>query len=692
VKLSSKRATRWAAPASLLSCAAFVALTAGASQAQTRKDGPAERTPARQQAGGSAAAQTQTQPALTPRERRAQAYAKLLEGQRYFESVRRGALTEDALHRSQSAFQQAADLEPTLAEAHTALAEIYLLLDDLARSEQEGLTASRINPDNYGAHRILSRVYTVKSKLAEGSPDRAYADKAAAELREVIRVHPNDAEGWALLAEFNVAAGREKEAVEDLRRWATLPASIEGRFYQLVTGGRDLTPDAANARLGEVLLRAGNAAEAVAAIRRAVSIEPDNARYLQLFGEALEANGSADQSVIEELRRIAAQQPQNTNAVQMLARAQARSGRTDDAVGTLRTAIAAVKPGDDKDRLALQLQLAQVYEDASRFDDAVAVYEDFLKSRNIKDAPLANDRDRRFAVAVLTSIANLRQRQGKTDDAPAPFERMRRLLPDTDPTADIQKIDFLRSNGKRGEALEAVRAARQRFPEDVGLLRLEAQTLAELGRVDEALGLVRPRLSGGAADYNEYLFIASLLISAGRGAEAVEAARKAVALAPADEPERTTNALLMLSSAQERAGDTKGSEDTLRQVLSKDPNNTTALTNLGYFLTERSERLDEALGMIERAVRAEPSNPSFLDSLGWVNFKLGKLKEAERYLSDAARRNPASATIQEHLGDLFKKLGQEEKAQASWRRALSLTAESADTARIKAKLNGGTNK
>src|SRR2546421_8768320 len=68
--------------------------------------------------------------------------------------------------------------------------------------------------------------------------------------------------------------------------------------------------------------------------------------------------------------------------------------------------------------------------------------------------------------------------------------------------------------------------------------------------------------------------------------------------------------------------------------------------------------------MIERAVRAEPSNASFLDSLGWVNFKLGKLKEAERYLSDAARRNPASATIQEHLGDLFKKLGQEEKARS----------------------------
>jgi Tfp pilus assembly protein PilF len=96
--------------------------------------------------------------------------------------------------------------------------------------------------------------------------------------------------------------------------------------------------------------------------------------------------------------------------------------------------------------------------------------------------------------------------------------------------------------------------------------------------------------------------------------------------------------------------------------------------------------------MIERAVRAEPTNASYLDSLGWVNFKLGKLTEAERYLSDAARRNPTSATIQEHLGDLFQKLGQQEKAQTYWRRALSLATDNADTVRIKAKLNAGADK
>jgi tetratricopeptide (TPR) repeat protein len=655
---------------------------ASATHAQSARDATPAAPPTPHAQSQTAAAQPQT----STLSRRAQAYAKLLEGQRYFEGVRSGTLTIDGLRRAQAAFQQAAELEPTLSEARAALAETFLIINDLKQAESEGQAAVRANPDSYGAHRTLARVYTLQSGLADKSLNRAAADKAVAELREVLRVHPNDAEAYALLAEFYVATGREKEAVEALRKWTTLPASMEGRFYQVVTQGRELSPDSANARLGEVLLGAGQTTEAVAAIRRAMAMEPDNPRYLQLLGEAFEAGGSADQGIIEELRRIVAQSPSNVGAAQMLARAQAHTGNVTGAVETLKGSLTAVKPGNDVERLQLQLTLAKVYEEASRFDEAVSVYEDLLKSRNIKDSPLANDRERRFAISVLLEIAGLHQQAGQTEQALAAFDRMRALLPDTDPTADIQKVEFLRSNGKRAEALQGVRAARQRFPEDGRLLRLEAQTLAEIGRTEEALALLRPRLKGDASDFEEYLFMSNVLMSAGKGTEAVEAARKALALASAEDPAQTTNALIMLSSAQERAGDTKGAEETLRQVLAKDAKNPTALNNLGYFLTEHDQKLEEARDMIERAVRAEPQNSSFLDSLGWVYYKLGKLKEAERYLSDAARRNPTSATIQEHLGDLFVKLGQQEKAQASWRKALSLAAEAADTARIKAKL------
>ena len=689
-----RRAPHFAAQACAFALAALAAAFASSSnaRAQAGQDGAAARAPQQTAGGANAAAQSQSD-APSPRERRAQAYAKMLEGERYFEGAQgSGTTAAESLRRAQAAFQQAAELDPKLAEAHTALAEVALYFDDFQQSEREGQAASRIDPDNLGAHRVLSRVYTIKSGLAEGNVDRAFADKAVAELREVVRVRQNDAEAWALLAEFYVATGREKEGVEALRKWATLPASIEGRFYQVITRGRDLSPDAANARLGEVLLRAGRPAEAVAAIRRALSSEPENARYVQLLGEALEASGAADQGVIEELRRVVSQQPQNAAAVQMLARAQARAGRVEDAAATLRAGIAAARAGDDRARLPLQVQLAETLADASRYDDAAAVYEGLLKEHNISDAPIASEREKPFAVAVLSSIIALRKQAGQTDEALATIERMRRMLGSGDTTADLQKAELLRSLGRRDEALGSVREARGRFPEDVGLLRLEAQTLAELGRSDEALGLLRPRLKGDAADYEEYLFMSSLLISAGRGAEAIEAARKALALAPAGAPEQANGALIMLSSAQERTGDLKGAEATLRQVLSKDPNNATALNNLGYFLADHGERLEEALGMIQRAVRAEPTNPSYLDSYGWAYYKMGQLKEAERYLSDAARRNPASATIQEHLGDLFQRLGQRDKAQTSWRKALSLAVEAADTARIKAKLNGETNK
>jgi tetratricopeptide (TPR) repeat protein len=671
-----------ARPARPLRACALAALCLAATAA-------AHAQPARDAAPTRPATQPQTTPTQTQTaslSKRAQAYAKLLEGQRYFEGVRTGTLTLEGLRRAQAAFQQAAELEPTLSEARAALAETYFITNDLKQAETEAQAAVRVNPDSYGGHRTLARVYTLQSGLADKSLNRAAADKAVAELREMLRVHPNDAEAYALLAEFYVATGREKEAVEALSKWATLPASMEGRFYQVVTQGRELSPDAANARLGEVLLGAGQTAEAVAAIRRAMAIEPDNPRYLQLLGEAFEAGGSADPGVINELKRIVAANPSNVGAAQTLARAQARTGKVDEAVETLKTSIGAVKPGEDVEKLQLQLTLAKVYEDSSRFDEAVGVYEDLLTSRNVKGTPLANERERRFAVSVLLEIAGLRQQAGQTDKALAVFERMRALLPDTDPTADIRKVEFLRSNGKRAEALQGVRAARQRFPEDLSLLRQEAQTLAELGRTDEALALLRPRLKGDASDFEQYLFISNVLMSAGKGTEAVEAARKALSLASAEDPAQATNALIMLSSAQERAGDNRGAEETLRQILAKDANNATALNNLGYFLTEHDQKLEEARDMIERAVRAEPQNPSFLDSLGWVYYKLGKLKEAERYLSDAARRNPTSATIQEHLGDLFKKLGQQEKAQASWRKALSLAAEAADTARIKAKL------
>jgi predicted Zn-dependent protease len=124
-----------------------------------------------------------------------------------------------------------------------------------------------------------------------------------------------------------------------------------------------------------------------------------------------------------------------------------------------------------------------------------------------------------------------------------------------------------------------------------------------------------------------------------------------------------------------------------REALKLAPDNPLALNNFGYSLVERGEKLEEALEMIQRAVDAAPANGSFLDSLGWAYFKMGKLAEAVRYLNDAVNSGTQSPTIHEHLAEVYSKTGKTDEARAAILKALSLSKDADQIARLKAKLN-----
>jgi len=141
-----------------------------------------------------------------------------------------------------------------------------------------------------------------------------------------------------------------------------------------------------------------------------------------------------------------------------------------------------------------------------------------------------------------------------------------------------------------------------------------------------------------------------------------------------------------LASAQQQSGDFAGAESTLRDLIKQTPGNPIALNNLGYFLLERNERIDEAIGLIQQALKIDPTNPSYLDSRGWAFFKQGKFPQAEKYIKDAARINSESATINEHLGDVYHKQNKEDLARRAWQRALNFTGDAAEITRLKAKI------
>jgi tetratricopeptide (TPR) repeat protein len=86
-------------------------------------------------------------------------------------------------------------------------------------------------------------------------------------------------------------------------------------------------------------------------------------------------------------------------------------------------------------------------------------------------------------------------------------------------------------------------------------------------------------------------------------------------------------------------------------------------------LADRGVRLDEAVGLIQRALAEEPFNGAFLDSLGWAYFKQGKFERARKELERAVARTAYDPTVREHLGDVYAKLGRPAQALAEWSKA-----------------------
>jgi tetratricopeptide (TPR) repeat protein len=127
-------------------------------------------------------------------------------------------------------------------------------------------------------------------------------------------------------------------------------------------------------------------------------------------------------------------------------------------------------------------------------------------------------------------------------------------------------------------------------------------------------------------------------------------------------------------AAAEQAGQLDLAEQLLKRSIELDRSNAAqALNYLGYAWVDRNIRIDEAGGLIRKALEMEPDNPAFLDSLGWFHFRKGEYPEALRLLMRAAETiHPEDAVIYEHIGDVQSALGDTRAALEFWRKALHL--------------------
>ncbi|MCO7628177.1 tetratricopeptide repeat protein [Pseudomonas fluorescens] len=193
--------------------------------------------------------------------------------------------------------------------------------------------------------------------------------------------------------------------------------------------------------------------------------------------------------------------------------------------------------------------------------------------------------------------------------------------------AQLRQADILMNNGKTAEAQSKLAAERDAQPDyAIQLYLIESETLSANKQDDKAWKTLDKALQQYPDDLN----------------------------------------LLYTRAMQaEKRNDLAQMEKDLRLIIKRDPDNAMALNALGYTLSDRTTRYAEAKALIEQAHQINPEDPAVLDSLGWVNYRMGNLDDAEKYLRQALERFP-DHEVAAHLGEVLWVKGNQREAKQVW--------------------------
>ncbi|MBL8554200.1 MAG: tetratricopeptide repeat protein [Phenylobacterium sp.] len=203
------------------------------------------------------------------------------------------------------------------------------------------------------------------------------------------------------------------------------------------------------------------------------------------------------------------------------------------------------------------------------------------------------------------------------------------------------------------------------------------------GDKEGALKLARTAAATG--DRDGRLTLSDLLRANEQYPEAIEILNGLIAESKA--PEWTL--YYARGQALERTGRWKEAEADLSQALKMRPDEAELLNYLGYAWIDRGERLKEAMGMVEKAVAANPRSGAIVDSLGWAHYRLGDYKKAVEILEQAVELEAGDPEINNHLGDAYWMVGRKDEAGFQWRRVLTLKPDDKIKADAEKKISGG---
>jgi Flp pilus assembly protein TadD len=692
---------RWITAAALFGALAGATLAA---QAQAPGEKPVETT-APQDTKSGAEAHSDAKDTT-----RAEAYYNFTMGHFYeqqYEATSRAEYATQAIE----AYKKAYALDPKSPVIGERLAEMYWKAQRTHDAITEAEEILKRDPNDVPTRRLLGRIY-LRSLGAGGggqteftNPDGSsgqseFLSRAIEQYREIYRLDPSDSESALWLARLyrlhndhdkagdvlrNILKNDPENdaAVEQLTQ-LLLDQGKSAEAVSLLEGLTKRSPSPALLDLlGDAYTQTKDLAKAERAYRKAIELDPSERSHERGLAQTLisEEKYSDALAVYQKLANLTPDDPEVYLRIAQIYRELHQLDKAEENLVKARQ----YSPGS----LEVMYNEAMLYQAQGRYEDAIRVLSDAVTGIKGQSAMLPS---RRRSLAILyQQLGQLYRDTQNYQAAVYTYEELGHLGEEEDRRSRLLLMDTYRMAKDLSKALQTGKEAMARYPSDPAIRENEALLLGENGQTDEAVNILRAQLTSSEVDRDTYLNIAQVYERGRRYKEAEEAAHAAEVLP--GQPRDNEMVWFLLGAIYERQKFFDRAEVEFKKVLAVNPRNAPVLNYYGYMLGDLGQRLDEAQSLVERALKEEPYSGAYLDSLGWIYFKLNKFAEAEATLRKALQRESHDATIHSHLGDLYGKTGRSdlaaaewEKSLAEWRRSLPADIESDKVAELEKRL------
>jgi tetratricopeptide (TPR) repeat protein len=579
-------------------------------------------------------------------------------------------------NKAAESYRAALKADPSATFIAEELSDLYIQSGRLREAVLDAEEAIKQSPNDLNSRRLLARIYThLIGDSQNNQIDPDMVKKAIEQYQKITEADPKDIDSWIMLGRLQKALMNSTEAMAAYKKALELDAANEDAMTGLATVYADLGDN-----------------KAAAEMLRKVADKDPNPRSLTSLANVYEQ--LKDYSLAAEmLRRALDQQPGNSELKHALAEDLLLSDHLDDALKLYQDAIA-----EDPKDIKAELRVSQIYrqkrdfakareaadkakeidpndlevqfndvnllESEGKIPDAIKTLKGILDATAKKSYSASEKSSRSFLLQSLGDLERTIEQYGAAVDA---FHQLADLDPDGASRAQAEIVETYREAKDYPKAEAESEAAVKKFPKDRVVSATRASVLSDLGKTEQAVAEAR-RLMDGKNDREIDLNLADIYEKAKNFTEMAKVLDAAENLSQTTEEKQ--NVTFRRGAMLERMKNFQAAEAEFRKVLTLNPDNDAALNYLGYMLADRNVRLEEARDMVSKAVAREPNSGAYLDSLGWVYFRLNKLPEAEDKLREALRYMSRDPTVHDHLAEVYFREGKIREAIAQWQSSL----------------------